>query len=223
MKVWLVGLVGGAAFFLICWIAITSGADALQTRIADEAVAALSDPSFDAVEITVEGRTVMLLGEVATGVSRAQAEQSVRSLPGVRRVINRLQLGESESARRRSTAPYQLIVSFSDETAVFSGLVASEQSRSSLKEIAKERSGAVDLVDSLRLETNVRDEWQDAPAEILSALVTLPKVHVELTDAEVFVTGQALTSADRESVAQKVRAALPYGVTFRYDVKVRGE
>ena len=183
----------------------------------------LSGDRFSDVDVEVDGRTVMLLGEVATGATRADAELSVRSLPGVRRVINRLALSASESIRRRSAAPYQLIVSFSDSEAVFSGLVASEQSRSSLRAIAEQRYGAAGLVDELRLEPNVRHEWQDAAGAILSELAILSEVHVELTDAEVLVTGQALTSTDRESVSERTRAALPYGVAFQYDVKVLGE
>jgi hypothetical protein len=204
-------------------LAITSGADRIQERIADEATTLLSDARFSDVEVRVDGRVVMLLGAVSSGADRAHAELSVRGLPSVKRVINRLDLGTSESVRRHSTAPYQLIASFSDAEAVFSGLVASEESRSSLRAIAEKRYSAVDLVDDLIVEPNVRHEWPDATEAILSALVVLPKVHVELTDTEVFVTGQALTLTDRESVGEQIRAALPYGVTFRYDIKVPGE
>ncbi|MGI9260359.1 MAG: BON domain-containing protein [Gammaproteobacteria bacterium] len=223
MKIGHVTLLGCLAFSLVCWFAITSGAGRIQEQIADDVTAVLSEARFDDVEVRVDGRAVMLLGAVPTGAARAHAELSVRGLPSVKRVINRLELNASENDRRRRAAPYQLIVSLSDTNVVFSGLVASEESRSSLRAIAEKRYSSVDLVDDLRVEPNVRDEWGDAAGSILSALIVLPKVHVELTDAEVFVTGQALTSTDRDSVAEQVRAALPYGVTFRYDVNILGE
>ena len=223
MKIGHVTFLGCLAFCLVCWFAITSGAGRIQDQIVDDVAAVLSDARFEDVEVRVDGRVVMLLGAVSSGADRAHAELSVRGLSSVKRVINRLDLDTSESVRRHSTAPYQLIASFSDAEAVFSGLVASEESRSSLRAIAEERYSAVDLVDDLIVESNVRHEWPDATEAILSALVVLPKVHVELTDTEVFVTGQALTLTDRESVGEQIRAALPYGVTFRYDIKVLGE
>ena len=223
MSVRLITLLGALAFVVVCWLAITSGADRIQDNIAAEVNATLAEPRFADVKVTVDGRTVMLVGEVPTGAARAHAELAVRDLPSVGRVINRLTLTTSDSVRRQTSAPYQLIVSFSDEEAVFSGLVASEQSRSNLRSIAQKRYGTVDFIDDLRVEPNVRHEWRDAAGAILSALITFPRVHVELTDAEVFITGQALSSADRESAAQRVRDALPYGVTFRYEVEVSGE
>ena len=223
MKAIQIGVLGTVAFGALCWFCITTGVAAIQTDIASRAAASLLDDRFTAVEVEIDGRSVALLGTVPTGAARIEAERSVRDLPGVSAVINRLGLAASEPSVRRRQTPYRLSVSFSGSNAVVDGFAPSEATRAALIDVGTEKYGFDHVVDRLQVEPNVRPDWDAAAKSIVSAMALLTEVDAKFTDVEVAVTGQAPTQWERERAVAAIRSAIPYGVALKLNVTIPGE
>jgi len=223
MKPIQIGVLGTIAFGALCWFCITTGAAAIQTDIASRATANLSDDRFTAVHIEIDGRSVTLLGTVPTGTARVEAEKSVRNLPGVSAVINRLGLAASEPSVRRIQTPYRLSVSFSGSNAVVDGLVRSEVTRATLIGVATKKYGVGYVVDRLQVEGNIRPDWDTAAKSIVGAMTLLTEVDAKFTDLEVAVTGQVATQREWERAVAAIRSAVPYGVALKLNVTINGE
>lgn len=83
-------LAGLVAFPWVCYHCVTGNGPLIQSRLQSIVAGAESAAAVTGVEVTADGREIVLAGEVPTQEMRARAALVAAALPGVRTVDNRL-------------------------------------------------------------------------------------------------------------------------------------
>jgi len=112
------------------------------------------------------------------------------------------------------SAPYRLRVEFDEARAMIDGQVPNETTRIALLQALQ------DKVDPLPLRANISvDPALSEPlAEVIQTIVgqtrRLTAAQLELTHTKISLVGRAASPAEKQSIAEALRAAMPFGVAL---------
>ena len=196
-RAWWWGLLAFLILVLPClWVNTQKIPQDISKRVTD-AVAAWGVPA--GLTIGVDGRDVVLSGEIDPMVDRGDLVKMVQSLRGVRTVTDNLTLAALEPARFR--------LQLSDRQAVLTGLLPNRQAAEKLE------SAAAVLVDkgklTSRIDTKIGVEapaWQAALAALIPEFKGAATAGIEVGPTGLILTGTVSSDAEREQIGKKAEA-----------------
>ena len=222
-----VAVLAAAAFAVLSWLNVNTGARSIQSdvyaRAEREIAAVLTDG--DNIRIAVDGRDLILMGTVSTQAVKAEAESRAAGVWGVRAVANRIEVAETavtvapaSSSFPLTTVPYRLVVSLTSTETILDGLVRDEPTRAALLAAAADRAGDAELRDTLEVEPDTHPQWSEATQAIVRAVIALEDVEARFADHEISVKGRAGSPDERDRALLAIRSAVPYGVILQTDI-----
>ncbi len=169
------------------------------SRRATEAVTA-AGASAD-MTIGVDGRDVVLAGEIGPMVDRAGLVKTLQSLPGVRTVTDRLVLAKLEPAR------FSLKVS--EREAAVAGLMPDREAAGVLEKAAAALFGEERLTGEIETKPGIEaPAWQDALATLIPELKGAAPAGIEAGPAGLILTGTVPSETQKKRIGQKAEALL---------------
>ena len=206
---WLWGLVPIA---MLCWLAVLSERDRVETDLKARAQAALGAAGMSWAGSTFNGRDAVLTGQAADDAEPDQAYRKVLGTWGVRVVDNRAELLEKAE-------PYTWSAKEQGNRIRLAGHVPNESTRKALLASVKSSFAKHEVEDRMKLARGAppRDTYIGAVGFALKQLAQLKDGTAELEGANLTMIGAADSTATFKSVKTALASNLPVGVKLKAD------
>lgn len=183
-------LIALIAFALLAWSCVSHSASRIESNIRANVAAEIAADLGDTVTLEVSGRDVMLSG-VASDAIATRMIGTAKATPGVRRVVNRL-----EMASAVARISYKTEVRLEEAGLVVAGELPSGDSNTALLN-SLTRNGQI------LNQTSVRDNppagWSTALSTGITALGELDSGALQVEDDRLMVSGVAASDVQRSA------------------------
>lgn len=186
----------GIAGLMAVQLTVTKGA--VEERLSTGVAEALARAGATDVKVTVDGRDVTLTGTAANGVVLATALNSVRSVEGVRRTLNQVQVTDSPSAT--DNGPSQLTAALSRGRITLSGSVPSRTDRERLVSAAERAVGEDNVESRLVVARGASPDGVKALIAVVAAFDPGGDASAELVDGVISLFGRVPRQESRDAI-----------------------
>ncbi|KJS09633.1 MAG: hypothetical protein VR78_15695 [Hoeflea sp. BRH_c9] len=184
-------------------LAIWFQAGIVESDLQSRALAALSEDNGWA-KVSLKGRDLTLTGLAPDEASQHQALETVRSIHGVRVANNASTLLPEEK-------PYRLSVEKTADGVALRGFVPNESARANIVAALSNLLPGIAVTDQMKLARGAPDGLVELVSYGMAPLTRFSTGSLELTDATLRVTGQALNPDDHEAALAALSAEPPAG------------
>ncbi|MDO6459116.1 OmpA family protein [Granulosicoccaceae sp. 1_MG-2023] len=218
---WLTGLAG---LLLLIFLALYLRAGAIQTTLGESARSALLGAGLDTVEVSADGRDLILNGRAFDDTDEQRALDIAAAIPGVRRVHNRLSIGPGLVADTTQVEPAAatrspaLAFLRQEQRLIITGELAEDNRLDGLLN---------DLGDSLQISSDVSYSTDVAEAAWLPSLVpvltTLPLIsnaRIDIAGPLLNIEGEVGSAQIRDTIAGRLAQIDPAELTVRNSLTV---
>ncbi len=178
-------------------------------------------------QAVLEGETLRLEGMAESKARADRLERRFAEAPRLNvsdgaafRTIVRLSFPKPKRDALPRAKPYEWAAALSGQTVLLTGVVPSEQTRSLLRALVRERFPGKAVVDQLRLANGAPAGFERAAREALRQLAQLESGEVTLVDAKLDLAGLAGNEITRERIQGALAARLPRHYRVRTNVEV---
>ncbi len=180
--------------------------------IANLAGQALTSAGFDATLLqAADGRVAILSGEIDAETTRERLVETVRSVPGVRRVIDRLVVVKSDPAR--------LSLAVSADGVLLSGIMPDQTMVDRVVKATATIYGENKVTNRISIQKQVGEPvWLDGLLALLPELKTTDAMRIEAAGSEAVISGAVDTPETRARIAAQAENLL--GATVAVDNRI---
>ncbi len=192
---------------LLSYTCVTRSVPDIHADLARRSLAALNFNGLYDLVITPQGQQITLSGTVADEQQRDLAEATVRSVWGVAKLVNELQID--------APPPFELNLDYDGHNVLLSGFIPPDLDADHLVSALREQFGAAQVTVSLQAVSH-------APAHVASIfnqamrplLAKLSFGAISLTPVKLDVDGRLAAQTQRAEVEQLLSQALPDGMHY---------
>ncbi len=187
---------------------------AIEADLAQRVQAQLRSGGFDTPEFRVDGREVVLLGEVDAHIDRGRMAELIRSVPGVDGVDDRRVVVNFSIGRRFELHSYAGITTVEGE-------VPNRNDQQRILAAIRKHFGVDPLGSDLRINSAVRPlPWLDRFDRLLNLTSTVSPLEIGYGDDQMVITGTVPDADARERVREAVHALLgsDFGITVSLQI-----
>jgi outer membrane protein OmpA-like peptidoglycan-associated protein/osmotically-inducible protein OsmY len=186
----------GIAGLMAVQLTVTRGA--VEERLELGVTEALQRAGAQGIDVTVEGRDVTLRGIAANGVVLATALNSTRSVEGVRRTVNLIQVVESPSGASRG--PSQLTAAIARGRVTLSGTVPTRNDRERLVSAAERAVGDDNVDNRVTVARGMSPDGVKALIAVVAAFDPGGDTSAELMDGVISLFGRVPRQESRDAI-----------------------
>lgn len=211
---WLIGLLGVALLSLGC---LFLHAPAIEADLNAGASGALNGVGYE-----VSGRTLTLTGTVPTDAARLAAVASARGVPGVARVVDRLNVlgGADAGTADADLGAFSLMASGASGPIVVRGAVGSEAEREALLARIAAAFPGREITDALTVSAGASMDWDPSLAALLPLLGDVNAPSLTIEGGEIVVRGTVADEATRARIEAALQTAVVAPYTLRSELTV---
>lgn len=184
-------------------LALPRLAERIPETLRQTAAARLTAAGLTWIQVRADGRDLLLHGPAPSPAEQRRAVDLATGVPGVRRVVDEIQL--------RAVSPYRLSMTRQDDVIDVSGYMPDQASLDALagQVRAQDGTGALDL----EVAAGHPPDWTELVGVLIDAITGLDQASAELVDRTLSITG-ATTSVDtRDRVLAALSALEAQGVS----------
>jgi outer membrane protein OmpA-like peptidoglycan-associated protein len=186
----------GISGLMAVQLTVTKGA--VEERLSTGVAEALARAGAPDVKVTVDGRDVTLTGTAANGVVLATALNSVRSVEGVRRTLNQVQVTDPPSAA--NPGPSQLTAAIARGKITLTGSVPSRSDREKLVSAAERAVGEDNVESRLVVARGASPDGVKALIAVVAAFDPGGDASAELVDGVISLFGRVPRQESRDAI-----------------------
>ncbi len=197
---------------ILCWIAVLSERERIETDLRSRAQAALSKSGFSWASSKFNGRDALLAGQATDEADPDHASRLLQGLWGVRLVDNRTELIEKVDI-------YNWIASERDNKVRLTGFVPNDATRKAIIGVARANFPKREIEDRMKAARGAppRDTWMSGVSFSLKSLAQLSNGTVELEGTNLSIAGRADDAASYKSLKAALSSGLPQGIRLKAD------
>lgn len=192
------------------WFAIKQYTPQIQEDLLRRSGDALDTAGYgDQAKVSIDGRNIVLEGNVATEADSENAVAAVAGTFGVRAVDNRLTVGEVTSVEPEVRNTPSLSVSKDGDAVVLSGTVSDQKFADAIKSSAIEQFGEGNVSGDVSVdETATNPGWMSAVSQVLPDLATIENGALSVDTDTLSLTGNAADEATKKAIGDKAASLL---------------
>lgn len=231
----LVLFIGAIVLALLAWLCISRTAPIVEGDLSTRAKEALTAHDMDWVDVSADGRTVVLKGVAPDAQTRIRASEVAGLIWGAHAIDNHLSIEPSRDADEMTDArqpdepatvkepgntvassPYRLKINREGPSIGLTGTVPDRETRDALINMAKVQYPEASVNDQLQVKAGAPEGWRAAVENMLSNLDKFEVAEAELVDNKLTVNGQLGPSVDRGKAQDEINRKLPDDYTLEF-------
>lgn len=210
----LLGLISIALLLFFC---VRNHAPLIQKDILNRVSTVLSPAPTDWTKVSVDGRNVLLTGVAPSELLREKADKMARAVTGVVSIDNQITVVKV-IPKPVVISPYTSSFSKEGSVIVLSGLVPNEDQRNTLFQHAEQKFGIGNVTDQLVIDSAAPQGWLEAAKLGISNLALFNNGSANLTDTEIYLSGNVINEAAKFTIEQELQKLLPANFNANYDL-----
>jgi OOP family OmpA-OmpF porin len=210
-RIWFWGILGLVILLILCvWI----HGRGIPRDIANNVGAALTAEGFRIGKTTaVDGRDVVLNGEIGENIDRVKLVEIVRSVPGVRTVTDKLTVVKTE--------PSSLVLKEVGDSVTLKGMLPTQEAVDKVVRTASVIYGADKVADEMSVHERARDPaWLNGLAAFLPEFQATEEAGIEASGSKVVLTGLVDSPEKRAVIGEKAQEAFPDEISVDNQIRV---
>jgi outer membrane protein OmpA-like peptidoglycan-associated protein len=213
-------LLGLIALALLIFLCVRSDAPAIQKDIQTRSSKALSLAPTNLVNVSVDGRNVILKGATTSDTLRNKATDMAQAVYGVVSVNNHMTVAQVKAKPVKINSPYKSLFTKTASGIVLSGLVPDEQQRKVLLKEAEQEFGAGKVVDQLKIASGAPVGWLPAATVAMTKLALFSDGSAQMTETRINMSGNIVNEEAITLVKEGLQNSLPDNFNVAFDLNV---